>query len=242
MRKQPRTLAVTLPEKSDFHLRTEEGSFPVRDLGAGGLGVWLPKDRLHAWSPGREVEAELRHAGKTHVVRLLVRHRGMRLAGFCFHNLAGDLAKQLETWLEPARLASQLEVLVGAPATDPVSGYNRLWLANADGDAQLLFWFNGSPPLAAGILAAYGDRWIFRERGKPVITGKFDRGARWDGAFGPPPPHQKEGKPASANVVAEAARFLLSAPAPVPGRALWHFLESGEPTHLVITFPPYKAA
>lgn len=222
MRRHPRTLTMTLPRMLGFQLLAGGAVYPLRDLGAWGLGVWMDATAQPDWTSGKAVDATLVAADTRYPLKLVVRHRTGRLCGFRFVDRDPALAEQLDRWLEPARQGSELD-----PEGDELSehdGYRRVRFASPKSDVEVIVSFAPDSGVLQGCEVRWGERFVRRFRNAPAVSGRLRPNARLaDGVTG-----EKERTPVLTEWLREAACLLVAGPAPLHGTVLWRFLELGE--------------
>jgi hypothetical protein len=213
---------MTLPRSLGFQLLAGGSVYPLRDLGAWGLGIWIDAPDEPEWTQGKTVEGTLLAADARYPVKLVVRHRTGRLCGFRFVERESALVEQIERWLGPARLGNQL----GADPEElpEVDGFRRMVFADRKGDVEVIVTFAPESGMLEGCEVRWGDRFVRRFRNAPAVGGRLKPNARLgDGASG-----ERERAPVLTEWLREAACLLVAGPVSLGGTTLWRFLELGE--------------
>ncbi len=213
---------MTLPRSLGFQLLAGGAVYPLRDIGAWGLGVWMDASAQPEWSAGKIIEGTLLAGDVRYPLKLTVRHRTGRLCGLRFADREAGFAEQLERWLEPARLGSQL----GAqgeeiPATD---GYRRVRFADRISNVEVIVTYVPETGELQGCEIRWGEKFVRRFRNMPAVGGRIkDDAYLADGASG-----EIDRGAALTEWLREAACLLVAGPANLAGTMLWRFLELGE--------------
>ena len=222
MRRHTRTLTMTLPRSLGFQLLAGGAVYPLRDLGAWGLGVWMDASAQPEWGTGKIIEGTLLAGDVRYPLKLTVRHRTGRLCGLLFADREVGFAEQLDRWLEPARLGSQL-TSEGDEIIES-DGYRRIRFANKKGTVEVIVTYAPESGDLQGCEVRWGEKFVRRFRNAPAVGGRMKADSHLaDGVKG-----ERDRSAAMTEWLREAACLLVAGPANLAGTVLWRFLELGE--------------
>jgi hypothetical protein len=232
-RRNPRALTLTLPDTKQPYLIVDGRKFTPRNISEEGIGIWVPEPLPEWIKVGTRIKGNLQIGTQLYPVELEMRHHGEpRVAGLHITHKSDELSQIFHRLLEPATYAAHLEICGHPGEEDRKVGYNRLWYTGSSG-AELIIWYNGSQRMIIALQITWLSNYVFRHQFIHPHTGHLhDHTRRPTGHLIRTEELLIEHDPADAELLQQAAQFLVAVPLPIPGHLLWQFLETGEQVYL----------
>ncbi len=230
-RKRPRALTLTLPNTSHPYLLLDGKKHALRNFSQEGIGLWLTPPVPFGLTPGSRLNGDLVIGKDIFAVQLEVVHQSTKVIGLKILHKSEQLSALFHSLLLPSNYACNMSVHRKSGDEDPQSGFCRLWLEGES--SELLVWYNGSIRMITALQLFWIGRLIYRQFQHPALTGLIkDDNHRVPGSVFLETDFIMRHPVADRELIQQAALFLTSIPAPMPGHLFWQFLETGEQVYL----------